>query len=107
MVQAPRLQGAARYVQHLGRLTLGDTLVVQTPILRKQVSAFDARPALVTICIATVLVLDDRCHSYLLLTPCAFTSCWLRMAGELSGFNPYGCRVTAFGGVIETKWPMP
>jgi hypothetical protein len=32
---------------------------------------------LVTICIATVLVLDDRCHSYLLLTPCAFTSCWL------------------------------
>ena len=36
LVQAPRLQGAARYVKHLGRLTLGDTLVVQTTILCKQ-----------------------------------------------------------------------
>jgi hypothetical protein len=74
LVQAPRLQGAARDVKHLGRWTLGDTLVVQTTILRKQVSAFDARPALVTICIATWLVLDDRCHSSLLFTPCALTS---------------------------------
>jgi len=55
-------------------LTLGDTLVVQTTILRKQVSAFDARPALVTIFIATLFVLDYRCHSSLLFTPCAFTS---------------------------------
>src|SRR6266571_5456335 len=65
LVRAPRLQRTAGHVQPLGRLTLGDTLGVQLTIPCKQVRAFDARPALVTILIATLLVLDYRCHSYL------------------------------------------
>jgi hypothetical protein len=74
VVHTPRLQCTARDVKHLGRLALGDTLSVQIAILRKQVSAFDARPALVTLLMTTLLVLDYRCHSYLLCTPFAGTS---------------------------------
>jgi hypothetical protein len=98
LVRAPRLQRTAGHVKPLGRLTLGDTLGVQITIPRKQVSAFEARPALVTSIIATLRVLDDRCHRYLLFQPFALQSCWLRMARELSGFNPYSCRVAEFLG---------
>src|SRR5262245_20362785 len=62
LVRPPRLQCAARDVQHLGRLALGDSLGVQRAISFKQVSALAARPALVAIMIATVLCLDYRCH---------------------------------------------
>jgi hypothetical protein len=35
------------------------------PALYKEVSAFEASPALVAVIIATLLFLDHRCHSYL------------------------------------------
>ena len=65
LVRPPRLQRATGNVQHLGGWTLRDALGVQLTLACTQVCAFDARPALVTIFIATLLVLDDRCHSYL------------------------------------------
>ncbi len=47
---------------------------VQIAIPFKQVSAFEASPALVAIIIAPLLLLDYRCHSYLLFQPFALTS---------------------------------
>src|SRR5712671_3048567 len=63
----PRLQRAAGHSKHLGRLTLGCALSVQIAILRKQLSRFDALPALMAIITDTLLVSDDRPHGYLLL----------------------------------------
>ena len=81
LVRPPRLQRAAGHVKHLGRLTLGDALGVQLTIPCKQVSAFDASPALVAIIIATLLFLDYRCHSYLpYRSPYHVRSGGLRMA---------------------------
>ena len=93
LVCPPRLQCAAGHVKHLGGLTLGCALSVQVAILRKQVSAFDARPAFVASIVAMGLTLAYRFHSSLLFKPFACISCWLRMARELSDFNPDGCRV--------------
>src|SRR5919198_2802682 len=62
LIRQPGLQGTAGHVQHLGGLALGETLGVQVTISFKQVSAFEARPALVAIMLATVLFLDYRCH---------------------------------------------
>ena len=98
LIRAPRLQRAAGHCQNLGCLTLGDTLGLQRAIPRPQVSAFDTRPALVAIIIATLLVLENRCHSSLLCQPVACTSSWLRMARERAGFNPDSWRVAAFLG---------
>jgi hypothetical protein len=74
LVCPPRLQRAAGNLKHLGGLTLGCALSVQIAILRKQVRAFDASPALVASLIAIVLVLDYRCHSSLLFQPFALQS---------------------------------
>ncbi len=52
LVGPPGLERAAGHLQHLGRLTLGEALGVQVAILRKQVSAFEALPALVAIIVA-------------------------------------------------------
>jgi hypothetical protein len=60
--QTPCLQCATRHVKHPGRLALRDPLGVQLALACKQVSAFEARPALVAIMIATVLFLAYRCH---------------------------------------------
>src|SRR5262245_23412673 len=60
--RAPCLQRAAWYLQHFGRLALGNPLEVQGAIAFLQVSALAARPALVAIRLATVLVVDYRCH---------------------------------------------
>src|SRR5215831_16332620 len=62
LVRPPRLERTAGHGQHLGRSALGDPLGVQFPIACKQVSALEARPALVAIMIALVLCLDYRCH---------------------------------------------
>jgi hypothetical protein len=76
LVRPPRLQRAAGNVQHLGRLTLREeALGVQVTILRKQLSTFDAIPALVTLIIATLLILDYRAHSSLLLKPLSWEKC--------------------------------
>src|SRR5262245_27418919 len=53
LVHSPALQGTAGHVKHLGRLTLGHPLYFQIAIPFKQVSAFEACPALVAIMIAT------------------------------------------------------
>jgi hypothetical protein len=47
---------------------LGDPLGLQVAIPRKQLSAFEAIPALVASLIVTLRILDDCSHSYL-LTP--------------------------------------
>src|SRR5262245_50579400 len=74
LIRTPRLQRAAGYRQDLGCLALGDTLGLQRAIPCPQVSAFEARPALVAIILATVLVVENRCHSSLLFQPCACQS---------------------------------
>ena len=55
LIRTPRLQRAAGHLKHLGGLTLGDALGVQLAIPLTQVSAFEARPALVAIFVATLL----------------------------------------------------
>src|SRR5262249_17940373 len=62
LIHAPCLQGATGDVQHLGRLALGEPLGVSFAISFKQLSALKARPALIAILIATVLVFAYRCH---------------------------------------------
>ena len=49
------------------RLTLGCALGLQITIPRKEVSAFDAIPALGALGIATLLIMDYCSHGYLLL----------------------------------------
>jgi hypothetical protein len=56
----PSLQGGAGDLKNLCRSPLGETLGVQLAISFKQVRAFQARPALVAIMIATVLCLVYR-----------------------------------------------
>ena len=72
LVGAPRLQCRAGHLKHLGRLTLRDTLGLQSTRLCQEVSAFDAIPALVSILVASLRILDYRSHSDLLLPSCAF-----------------------------------
>jgi hypothetical protein len=67
--RTPCRQYRAGHGKHLGRLPLGDTLGVQLAIPRKQVSAFEAGPALVAIIMATLLALDDGFHGSLLFHP--------------------------------------
>ena len=89
LVRPPRLQRAAGHVKHLGRLTLGEPLGLQIAILLKQLSAFDAIPALVAILIASLLVLDDCSHSYLLFhpSPCVYV---MAKDGEVAfWFQPF------------------
>jgi hypothetical protein len=74
LIRTPRLQRATGNRQDLGGLTLGDTLGLQLAIPRTQVSAFEAPPAVVAIIIATVRVLENRCHSSLLFQPFACKS---------------------------------
>ena len=62
LIHTPCLQGATGYVQPLGRLALGEPLGVSLALSFKQLSTLAARPALIAIMIATVLVLDYRCH---------------------------------------------
>jgi hypothetical protein len=65
----PRLQRATGHLKYLGRVTLRHPLALQVAILHKQVSVFEAIPALVAILIAPVRLLDDGSHSDLLLKP--------------------------------------
>src|SRR5262249_21247616 len=67
LVRPPRLQRTAGHVQHLGRLTLGHPLGFQRAIALKLLGPFEALPALRAIRMATLRILDDCSHSYLLL----------------------------------------
>src|SRR5262245_56417702 len=66
LIRRPCVQRAAGYVQHLGRLTLGEALRFETAILCTQLGTCDALPALVTIIVALWLVVDYSGHSVLL-----------------------------------------
>jgi len=88
LVCPPRLQRAPRNLKHLGRLTLGEALGLQSAIPLKKVSAFEAIPALVLIIVASLRLLDDRAHSSLLLQPFALVfvmakddevACWFQL----------------------------
>jgi hypothetical protein len=65
VVGPPRLQRAAGHVKPLGCLALGDLLSMPCAVSCPEGSAFEARPALVAIIVATGLCLDYRCQSYL------------------------------------------
>jgi hypothetical protein len=67
LVGPPCLQRAAGYVKNLGGLTLGEAAGLQIVVLLTELGACNAIPALVAILIATLLVVDDSSHSYLLL----------------------------------------
>jgi hypothetical protein len=62
---------------------LGHPLDCQSTILRQQVHAFEAIPALVAIIMASLYVLDYCAHSYLLLPPFAFV-CVMVKDGEVA-----------------------
>jgi hypothetical protein len=63
----PRLQRAARHVQHRGRLTLGAALDLQIALPHQQIGSFEAIPALMALIMATLRGMDDCSHSSLLL----------------------------------------
>ena len=71
LVRPPRRQRAPGHVQRLGGVPLGETLGLPIAILRKELGAFDAIPALVAIIVASLRLLEDSSHSDLLLTPFA------------------------------------
>jgi hypothetical protein len=89
LVCPPGLQRAAGHLQHLGRLTLGEALGVQVAILRKQVSAFEALPALVALIVALWLLLDYRAHSYLLGPSFAFVGVMAKDGEVAFWFQPF------------------
>ena len=89
LVRPPRLQRATGHFKHLGRLTLGEALGVQVALLRQQVSAFKALPALVTILVALLFLLDYRSHSDLLVPSFALV-CVMAKDGEVAfWFQPF------------------
>ena len=93
MVRPPRLQRATGHLKPLGRLTLGEALGVQVAIRRRQVSAFEALPALVTLLVALVLLLDDRSHSDLLVPSFALVGVMAQDGEVACWFQPEWCRL--------------
>ena len=83
LVHPPGLQGTAGHVQHLGRLTLGHPLGFELAIALTLLRPFEALPALMAIRIATLRVLDDCSHSYLLLRSFACV-CVMAKDGEVA-----------------------
>jgi hypothetical protein len=77
------LQRGTGNLKYLGRLPLGETLGLQRTILSKQVYAFEAPPALVTIIVALLRILDDCAHSDLLFQAFAVL-CVLAKDGEVA-----------------------
>jgi hypothetical protein len=66
LVCPPGLQGTAGHIKHFGRLTLGHPLGFELAIAFTLLRPFEALPALMAIRMATLRVLDDCSHSYLL-----------------------------------------
>jgi hypothetical protein len=69
LVHPPDLQRTTGDLKNRGCLTLGEALGLEIAILGKQVHAFEALPALVTISVVSLRLLDDYAHSYLLFHP--------------------------------------
>jgi len=103
---SPSLQGAARDVKPLGRLTLGEALGVPMAIPLTQCSAFDTLPALVAILVALRLLLHDCAHSDLLCHPSAFVYVMAKDGEVAFSFQPSAVSSDCLAEVvIETKWP--
>ena len=106
VVCSPGLQCAARYVKHLGRLTLGEALGLQIVLPLTQRRAVDTIPALVAILVALCLILHACAHSDLLCHPSAFAYV-LAKDGEVAfSLQPSAVSSDCLAEVvIETKWP--
>ena len=68
------------HIKRLGGLTQGEPLGLQIALLIEEFSAVGAIPAWVTIRVAALLLLDDGCHSDLLVASFALVLSWRRMA---------------------------
>ena len=67
VVGLPGLERAAGNIEQLGCLPMGEPLRLQSAIALKQFSASGSLPAWVTIVVASLLILDDCSHGYLLV----------------------------------------
>jgi hypothetical protein len=67
--RTPRLQRGARHRSLLGGLPLGQPFGLQGTILPKDFGTLEAIPALVTILMAALLIIDGSAHSSLLTSP--------------------------------------
>jgi hypothetical protein len=67
VVGLPGLERAAGNIEQLGCLPMGEPLRLQIAIALKQFSASVSLPAWVTIVVASLLILDDGSHGYLLV----------------------------------------
>ncbi|SRR6266567_4830446 len=83
LVRLPGLQGTAGYVKHLGHLTLGHPSGFKLAIALTLLRPFEALPALMAIRMATLRVLDDCSHSYLLFRSFACV-CVMAKDGEVA-----------------------
>jgi hypothetical protein len=68
----PGLQGSSGHLELLGRLTLGETLSSQLPVLLKEVRTFASIPAWLALRVDLGPVLDDGSHRDLLGQSLAF-----------------------------------
>jgi hypothetical protein len=84
-----RPQGTARYLEHLGRLTLGETLGLQIAILRIQLRTFDTLPTLGALIMATLRILDSCFHSSLLLKPLSWAQCMAKDGEGTLAVQPF------------------
>ena len=75
----PGLKCGTGNVEHFGCLTLGQPLSLQSTILLEECGASEAIPALVTIKIAALLIIDYCTHSSLLSQPLSY---WNGMAKD-------------------------
>ena len=67
VVCLPGLERAAGHIEQLGCLPMGEPLRLQSAIALKQFSASGSLPAWVTIVVASLRILDDGSHGYLLV----------------------------------------
>ena len=105
LVRPPGLQRATGDLKNPGRLTLGEALGLQIAILRKQIHAFEALPALVAILVALLFILDYRAHSSLLFPSFAFVFVMAKDGEVAFSFQPFWGQVSIVWVIIETKWP--
>ena len=82
-VGPPGRQGTAGHGKPLGRVTLGHPVGCEVALAGKLLRPFEALPALMALCIATLRVLDDCSHSYLLVRSFAWV-CVMAKDGEVA-----------------------
>jgi len=88
LIRPPCLERATGHSKRLGRLTQGEPLGLQLAILIEEGSTLGAIPTWVTISVAALLLLDDSCHSDLIVSSFAFVLSWRRMTRSPKHCNP-------------------